>query len=174
MTSEANRRLVLQAWDGMMANLGFRVTTDYKDVEIEERSKTKEEEEAMETIRDTLGIPVINFDYLPEGMEYQSYEIEPDIFEAVLFYTYQEKIFQVTIVGVDEESVSYYAVDSEATWKEKIVNLQEFEANIWEVNADQEEETYMAEIDYDDFRYILNGMLSLEEMEKILKSVLIL
>jgi hypothetical protein len=174
MTSEANRRLVLQAWDGLMYNMGFRVTTNYMDDESGVRSTSKEELEAMETIRETLDIPVINFDYLPEGMEYQDYEIMEDAFEAILFYTYQGKTFHVTMININDEATTYYAIDNEAERKRKVETLQEMEASIWEINRDQDGETYMAEIDYNNCRYILNGMISLEEMEEILKYAVIL
>jgi hypothetical protein len=174
MTSEANRRLVLQAWDGMMANLGFRVTTNYVDSEGVERSKTKEEQEALEEISETLDISAISFEYLPEGMEYQSYEIIKEAFEANLFYVYQGKVFQVTMMNITKEASMYYALDNEAVEKESIINSQNLKADIWEINVDLDEETYMAEIDYNECRYILNGMISLEEIKEILKNTYIL
>ena len=39
MTSEANRRLVLRAWEGLMYNFGFRVATDYVGEENARRTR---------------------------------------------------------------------------------------------------------------------------------------
>ena len=62
------------------------------------------------------------------------------------------------------------ALDNEAVLRENIIIDQELEAKIWELNLDLEEETYVAEIGYKGCRYICNGMIPLEELEKILKS----
>ena len=41
-----------------------------------------------------------------------------------------------------------------------------------ETNLDIDEETYIAEIEYGGWRYILNGMIPLDEMRKIVKNIL--
>lgn len=173
MTIDANRRLVLKAWDGVMYNLGFRVSTDYTDAEVDVESRTKEEVAAMRDISETLGVSAISFEYLPEGMEYLSYEIMDDNSEAVIFYAYQEKIFNITIINLKIEGVLYYALDNESVLREIVKNEQKLKMNIMETNIDLEEETYTIEFDYNDARYILNGMISLEEMKKIAKNIII-
>ena len=171
MTSEANRRLVLKAWDGLMYNLGFQLTTDYTGGEEVVHSKSKEEIEAINEIREKLKISVINFEYVPKGMKFKGYEILEDALEAVLFYTYQDKIFSVTITNMNKEGTTYYVLDNEAVLRETIVIDQELEAKIWETNLKQKEETYIAEIEYNECRYICNGMIPLRELEKMIKFV---
>ncbi len=173
MTSAANRRLVKRMWDGLTRDFAFNVNTDYLGEKESVRSKSKEEVEAMETIRRETGAPAIDFCYLPRGMIYQDYEIS-GVFETVLFYSYQDTIFSVTIVDVDQEGSYYYMYGGDATLRESIVNKAQIEAEIWEVNQDNEEETYIAEIEYDGWRYVLNGMLSFDEMKKIVDNLVIL
>ena len=170
MTSEANRRLVLKAWDGLMGNLGFMLPTDYVGEKENVQSKSKEEIQAIEEISEKMEIPVIDFGYMPEGMEFQRYEMMEDNFESTLFYTYKGKTFTVTIIKMDQEGVTYYALDNEAVLREAIIIDQELKAKIWETNLDLEEETYVAEIEGNGCRYICNGMLSLGELKKMLKS----
>ena len=174
MSIEANRRLVLKVWDGVKANLGFRMATNYSGEEELVRGKSRDEIEAMEKISNELGISAITLEYMPVNMKYQRYEIMGDDSEAVTFYTYQERIFSVTMINRNREGVSYYALDNEAVLRDTVVNDQKIEAKIWEVNLDKDEETYVAEIDYNDCRYILNGMISFEEIKKIAKNVVIL
>lgn len=174
MTSDANRRLVLNAWDGLLQNMGFRMSTNYLGVMESVRSKTKEEEQALEDISQDLNIAVINFEYLPDGMEYQGYDISIDALQAVLLYSYQGKIFNVAMIRMDREGSAYYVLDNEAVLRETVVNDQNIEAKIWETNLELEEETYVAEIEYNGCRYVLNGMLSLEEIEKIVEFAFIL
>ena len=74
------------------------------------------------------------------------------------------------IINIEQEGTMYYALDNEAVLRENIIIDQGLEAKIWELNLDLEEETYVAEIGYKGCRYICNGMIPLEELEKILKS----
>lgn len=170
MTSEANRRLVLKAWDGLMGNLGFRMPTNFVGEEEVFLSKSKEEIDAIEAISEKMNIPVIDFGYMPNEMKFQGYEIMEDNFESTLFYIYKGKTFTVTIIKMDQEGVTYYALDNEAVLRKKVVIDQKLEAKIWETNLELEEETYVAEIEYSGCRYICNGMISLQKLEKILKS----
>lgn len=170
MTSEANRRLVLKAWNGLMRNFGFILPTDYVEKGENIQGKSKEELEAIEVINEKMEMPVIDFVYMPEGMRFQRYEIIGDGLEATIFYAYRDKIFTVTMVKIDQEGTMYYALDNEAVLREMISIDQKLEAKVWETNLNLEEETYVAEIEYNGCRYICNGMIPLEELEKILKS----
>ncbi len=171
MTSAANRRLVKRMWDGLMVDLGFNIKTNYVGDEETVRSKSKEEIEAMEIIQNKIGAPIINLCYLPEGMQYHGYEITSG-FESVIFYLFQNSIFSVTIIDVDEEGTYYYTHDNNATFQESVESKIGIKAKIWEVNQNIEEKAYVAEIEYENWRYVLNGMISLDEMRNIVKNVL--
>lgn len=176
MTSKANRRLVLKVWNVVAMNFNFHMQTDYSGEEEQVRSKSREEAAAMKEISESLGVPCISLEDLPEGMEYNSYDIVTDTAEAVLFYTYRDTFFSVTIVNFDAEGSTYYVMDERTDLVEEITTEQYFEAQIWETNLDMGEEnrTYIAEINHENCRYILNGKLSLEEMEIIVKNAYIL
>lgn len=176
MTSEANRRLVKRAWDVMAANFNFHVQTDYSGDEEQVRSKSREEVAAMEDISESLGISAISFEFLPSEMAFEDYDIVADQTEAVMFYSYQETILTVTIINVGEEGSTYYMMDQEAVPLDTIVTVQDFEAEMWETNQelDEKDRAYIAEIEHEGCRYILNGILPLEEMKKIIKFAYIL
>ncbi len=173
MTSDANRRLVQRMWDGWMVEFGFKVNTNYTGDEESVRSKSKDEIEAMEAISEQLGSPSIDFGYLPKGMEYEGYEITNKN-QAALFYSYRDTLFYVTITNLNEEGSYYYKYDNEAVYRETVKSHDEVEAKIWEVNQDIKEETYVAELEYKGWRYVLNGMLPFGELEKIVEWILIL
>ena len=173
MTSAANRRLVKRMWDGLMSEFGYRVNTDYVGDEETVRSKSKEETAAIEEIHEKTGAPQIYFGYFPEGMRYENYEIM-DGLDAVMSYLYQDSFFYVTVVDADREGTYYYTYDKDATFRETIINDIGTEAKVWETNLDIAEEAYIAEIEYQGWRYILNGIISLEEMRKIVKNILFL
>ena len=168
MTSDANRRLVKRMWDGVMISFGFKVDTNYVGDEETVRSKSKEEIAAIEEISEKLDSPFLDFSYLPKGMRYEGYEITNDV-TAALFYSYRDTLFYVTIVSIKDEGSHYYKYDDDAVFREKVENYDGIGAEIWEVNLDVGEETYVAELEHNGWRYVLNGMLPLEELEKILK-----
>lgn len=158
-------------WDGLMSEFGYRVNTDYVGDEETVRSKSKEETAAIEEIHERTGAPQVDFCYLPEGMEYHNYEII-DGLDAVVSYSYQNSFFYVTVADANREGTYYYTYDKDAAFRETIINNTGTEAKILETNLDIDEETYIAEIEYGGWRYILNGMIPLDEMRKIVKNIL--
>lgn len=174
MTSDANRRLVKRMWEGLLVDFGFKVNTNYLSDAESIRSKSKEETAAMEDIKEKINAPILDFGYLPEGMEYQGYNIGANGYEAVIFYSYHDRMFYLTTLGMQDEGASYYAYDKEAGFEETIVtDIANLEADIWEINMDNPEKTYVAEIEYKGWRYILNGMLPLDELRNMIKSIII-
>lgn len=172
VTGEANKRLVVKVWDNIN-NMIFRVAVNSVDGENDLQSKTKQDMEAMDDIRKRLGVSAINFCYYPEGMEYKDYVILDEDSRAMVFYNYKKKRFSVSIQAVKDGAVGYYTVDSDSELREKVKNDQNIEVEIWEINLDLEEETYAAEFKYNNCKYILNGIISLDEMKKIVKGMIV-
>ena len=83
MTSDANRKLVMKVWDGVAEKFGVRTRVNYDDGGIIE-SKRDEEERAFETIKENTGIRDFNFSYLPEGMEFESYDVNDTTGEIIV------------------------------------------------------------------------------------------
>lgn len=175
MTGEASRSLILKAWNGLLEGFGLRILTNYVNEEESIRSKSKEEEQALADIRESLGLPVIEFWYLPKGMEYSRYEIADNNLEAMLFYEYGGQIFSSLIINIGKMGSSYQVFDGEVVLRETVItDAQELEIQIWETNLDIEEETYIADLEYGECRYIINGKIPLTEMVKILENAIIL
>lgn len=171
MTSDANRRLMLKAWDGLMYNLNYRLSTNYVEEESV-RSKTKEEIEALEDIREKLGVPVIEFEYLPKGMEYVGYEVFDHNKGAYIFYSWQDKVFSISITfmaGTNQDSSSYLVFNQDAESVDTVKNEQGIIIHILETDQELNEPLYIAEMQYNNFRYVMNGISSFDEMKKIAK-----
>lgn len=169
MTSDANRRLMLKAWDGLMYNLNFRLSTDYVESESA-RSKTKEEIEALEDIKEKLGASIIEFEYMPDGMEYDRYEILDHNKGAYIFYLWGDQVFSVSVtymVGTNQDSSLYTVFNQEAKVIDTVKNDQELNIQILETDQGMKEPMYMAEVMYNNFRYVMNGLSSSSEIKKI-------
>lgn len=169
MTSDANRRLMLKAWDGLMFNLNYRLSTNYVEEESV-RSKTKEEIEALEDIRKKLGAAVVEFAYLPKKVKYEGYDILEHGKGAYIFYSWGDTIISVAITHVSStnQDGSFYSVfDQTADCVDTIRNEQDIEIHILETDQELEMPIYVAEVQYNGFRYIINGISSLEELIKV-------
>lgn len=171
MTSEANRRLVSQAWDTIAANFGVRMAADYVDEEKIVHTREKKEIEDFQKVSNELGISEMDLGYLPEGMKYLNYELNEDQGLAMMFYSFENSIFQITMIKNSVESVYYYTLDEDAELFDVYTDTQEVKAEIGEVKEDNGEETYVARIEYKDCNYILNGKVSFDEIEKIIKNI---
>lgn len=171
MTSDADRRLMLKAWDGIMMDLGFRMSTNYVE-QGSVRSKTKKEMDAIEDVREQLGSAVIEFEYLPQGMIYEGYDILNHNKGAYIFYSCRSNIFCVSITSIsnaDQDSSSYFVFNQDAKVVDVIENEQDIQFNIFETDQKLEKPMYAAEVQYKDFRYIIDGINSMEELKKIIK-----
>lgn len=171
MTSEANRRLVFKAWDAIAANVGIRMATDYIDEEKTIQSRDKQEIEDAKRISEELDISSIDFAYLPEGMEYLRCEIDEAGCYATMFFSYNEKIFTLEMIKIINEGVAYYSLDSDPEMISVYTEDQEIEAKIGKVNNNNDLETYIAQLEFNDCNYVLNGWIPLEEMKKIVEKI---
>jgi len=171
---EANRRMVFKSMGNIAGQMGFRSSSDNLDAENGHLTKESEEAAAFEMIRKQLDISCVIFPYRPKEMEYLQYILMEDGLGAIVFYTYGEKNFSVTMYSGGDDTVGYYSVDSNAVLRAKVKSDQNIEVQIWEVNLNEEEETYTAEFEFNQCKYMLNGKLPLEEMKKVAKYMVLL
>lgn len=76
----------------------------------------------------------------------------------------------ITHVSSTNQDGSFYSVfDQIADSVDTIRNEQDIEIHILETDQELDMPVYVAEVQYNDFRYIINGMSSLEELKKVAK-----
>lgn len=171
MTSDANRRLVSQMWDTVFSNFGLRITTNYVEEEKFIRNEDKKEIEDYQRVSEELGVSGVDLGYLPKDMEYVRCEIDKFGGSAMFFYKYNDTIFRLTLIKKGREGVYYYTLDDSTELSSVYTSTQEIEAKIRKGNIENGMETYIAQLKYGECNYILNGMISMEEMEKIIKNI---
>lgn len=173
MSSEANRRLVLQAWGAVKRNIGSNIEVDYAEG-VKEYNVSEDEWLAQKNIKEELGIPSIEFMYRPQEMQYLSYEIDASADSASLFYLYQDTIFTIYMVKNNDERVFYRQIDGEVKVEEEIVTLEQgIQIKLESISSDNEMH-YGADFVYKDVYYYCEGILPQEEMKKILEFFVIL
>lgn len=172
MTSDANRRYVLEAWNTVAEKVGMRTGVNYLEEDPIRLGDTKEEE-AREDIKETLKIQPIKFDYLPVGWKFSSYDIDEEAMCAIIFYSYNDLWFNVCMQKGSRENVSYHQLDGEEGTTECIVNEQGVKIEMSSTGSEGNE-SYAAMFEEGDNYYYCNGSFSHEEMTKILKYLVIL
>lgn len=176
MTSDASRRLVSQMWDAVFSNFGLRMTTNYVEEEKFIRNEDKKEIEDYQRASEELGVSGVDLGYLPVEMDYLKCEVDKNGGKVTFFYTYKDTIFQIAMVKKEAEGVHYYALDNESELFSMYTVGQEIEAKIGKANAEivnteKEVEAYIGQLQYGECNYILNGIISLNEMKKIIKNI---
>lgn len=171
MSSDANRRLVSQTWDTIVANLGMRMEADYVEEENIVRTRDKQEIEDFHNASEALGIAEMDLGYLPKGMEYMNCQLDTAAGKVTFFYSYQDNIFQISMNKKDSEGVYYYTLDDSADVVLVYTADQEVEAKIGVLNIEDNGEMYVAQLQYKGGTYILNGVISTIEIEKIVKNI---
>ncbi len=172
MTSDANRRYVLEAWNTVVEVIGIRTGVNYLEAEPVRVGDTKEEK-AREDIKEKLKIQPVKFDYLPDGWKFSSYDIDEDAMCAIMFYSYGDLWFNVCMQKGSRENVSYHQLDSKEGSTERILNEQGVKIEMSSTGSDKDE-SYAAVFEDGDNYYYCNGSFSHEEMFKILKYLVIL
>ncbi len=171
MTSDANRKLVTQVWDGVAERFGVKLEVDYIDGGIVE-SQRKEEEEALEDIKEKMGIEVTELVYLPNGMEFEKYEIDSKNQKITIYYSYKDTIFLIQINSLDNEAVTYNYFDGEYEFIEEFTNNQNIKMDIW--SAEQGEAmSYAAQFYKNNLSYVCSGEMEYAEFIKIMNFLIL-
>ena len=171
MTSDANRRYVLEAWNTVVEKVGIRTGINY----VEDRpiyvGDTKEEA-AEEEIKSVLDVEPIRFGYLPEGWKFSNYEINEEAGFAAMFYFNEDAYFNVFMYKNLDENVLYNQFDGESKKLETIITLQKIEIELYDTGG--KERGYTAIFKKENDTYCCSGSISYEEIKKILENMMIL
>lgn len=98
MSSDANRRLVSQTWDTIVANLGMRMEADYVEDEKIVRTRDKQEMEDFHKASESFNVAKMDLKYLPKEMKYLYCRMDEIEGKVIFFYEYQGNIFQIIMM----------------------------------------------------------------------------
>lgn len=161
VSTEANRTKIMNAFNTLIGNeVIVRV-----DNETDRADSKKEEMEALAEIEEQLGIKPIRFMYEPEGMIFDSYQIDKKAEVGTMFYHYRDTVFTI-IMRKNEDGVSHGNMkDGE------IVESFEIPTDIGTVVAlkvyGEKMEKCITEFVYDNTFYYITGEMKKEEFEKL-------
>ena len=168
MTSDANRRYVLEAWNTVAGSLGMRIGVNYLEKESVHKGNT-EEEVARQQIKEKLGIEAVKFGYLPQDWGFSSYEINQDAGFGVFFYSDGENWLNVLMKKNEnhDENVTYYEYEGKTNKVGEVINAQNIRIEVY----GDEKNGYTVAFNNEDNYYNLNGKITYKEFEKIIKYI---
>lgn len=167
MTSGANRQYVVSVWNSIVGNSQLRIKINVED-ETDESIRNISLDEAMNKIREQLGIEPIEMAYQPTNMEFTNYRIEKEDNKAILFYDYKNTVFAIYMQKKD--SKSKYVQEFDGVVVDEIsTRLSDKKIKIWKIV--DTDENYAAQLDGSDAYYIIRGNIEQEELVKIIENL---
>ena len=168
MTSDANRRYVLEAWNTVAGSFGLRTEINYVEGQSVHVGNTKEEM-AQKNIDKKLNMEVIKFNYLPDEWDFASYEVNVEGGYALLLYSDGENWINVYMKKNEDyaENVTYFQLDQDAVKIDELVNDQGLKIDLY-INEDQ---SYIAELKRNENYYRIQAKISYEEFTQILNYI---
>lgn len=166
MTIEVNRIRLLNAWNFLQGKeIVIRVENDE---EVGEYGV--ELENACADILDKTGIHSVWFPYMPKGMQFHNYVINDTSEYALMFYEYGDTIITVDMEKNNERVKKSQIFDGEVL-KNFDVESKFGNVSVTEILTPEGEKDYIAQIVYGNCRYTIYGVLSQEELTKIIEKI---
>lgn len=151
------------------------VLGDEKNTEIEngeDRLITdRTEEEARNEIEEKLQVEVPTFFYLPDRMDFDSYEIDETAQSVFMKYQGEDACMYFVIQTNYADSSGIYRND-EGIEVEKIeTDIPNVKFELWEIQSDDGEPAYLVQWDYKNSYYRISGKITEEEIKEIVENL---
>lgn len=154
------------------------VLGDEKNTEIEngeDRLITdRTEEEARNEIEEKLQVEVPQFFYLPDKIEFDSYEID-DTAQSVFMKYQGEDTCMYFVIQANYVNTSGIYRNDEGIYLDKIESdiSQNVEVELWRIQDEEDYyPTYLAQWDYKNSYYRISGKITEDEMKEIIKNIM--
>ena len=153
------------------------VLGDEKNTEIENSQdrliSDRTEEEARNEIEEKLQVEVPDFLYLPDKMDFDSYEIDETAQSVYIRYYNGEDYMYFVVQGNYINTSGLYRNDEGDCLGKVKGDISDLEAELWKIKDEGEEtSTYLAQWDYKNSYYRISGRVTEDEMKKIIKDVM--
>ena len=153
------------------------VLGDEKNTEIENSQdrliSDRTEEEARNEIEEKVQVEVPQFFYLPDKMDFDSYEIDEAAQSVYIKYENDESYMYFVIQANYVDKSGIYKND-EGNYQGKIEGeLSKIEPELWEIPDEENfQSTYLAQWDYKNSYYRISGKITQDEITEIVKNIM--
>ncbi|MFR2994016.1 MAG: DUF4367 domain-containing protein [Hominisplanchenecus sp.] len=167
--ADASREQIMNIF-GKVGSEGQKVFLEKTDGEISDAN----EERDRKQINEELGINVPKLIYKPEGMVYESYELDDKIQSATMNYlTMDEKYYYIYMSKKAADSREVIEIDGKVI-NQHLLSVEYLEkgVKVEQIGEKSGKSLYKADFYYDDVYYLLIGELEKEEFDEIIKKMI--
>lgn len=153
------------------------VLGDEKNTEIENSQdrliSDRTEEEARNEIEEKLQVEVPRFFYLPDKMDFDSYEIDETAQSVYIKYQNDEACMYFIIQANYSESSGLYRNDEGTCLGKVECDISNIEPELWKIQEEGDNSpTYLAQWEYKNSYYRISGKITAEEMRNIINDIM--
>lgn len=167
--ADASREHIMNIF-GKVGSEGQKVFLEKTDEEIFDAN----EERDRKQISEELGIDIPKLIYKPEGMVYESYELDDKIQSATMNYlTMDEKYYYIYMSKKAADSREVIEIDGKVI-NQHLLSVEYLEkgVKVEQIGEKSGKSLYKADFYYDDVYYLLIGELEKEEFDEIIKKMI--
>ena len=153
------------------------VLGDEKNTEIENSQdrliSDRTEEEARNEIEEKLQVEVPDFLYLPDRMDFDSYEID-EVAQSVYMKYKNDESYMYFVIQANYVDKSGIYKNDEGNYQGKIEGeLSKIEPELWEIPDEENfRSAYLAQWDYKNSYYRISGKITQDEITEIVKNIM--
>lgn len=167
--ADASREQIMNIF-GKVGSEGQKVFLEKTDEEIFDAN----EERDRKQISEELGIDIPKLIYKPEGMVYESYELDDKIQSATMNYlTMDEKYYYIYMSKKVADSREVIEIDGKVI-NQHLLSVEYLEkgVKVEQIGEKSGKSLYKADFYYDNVYYLLIGELEKEEFDEIIKKMI--
>lgn len=167
--ADASREQIMNIF-GKVGSEGQKVFLEKTDEEIFDAN----EERDRKQISEELGIDIPKLIYKPEGMVYESYELDDKIQSATMNYlTMDGKYYYIYMSKKAADSREVIEIDGKVI-NQHLLSVEYLEkgVKVEQIGEKSGKSLYKADFYYDDVYYLLIGELEKEEFDEIIKKMI--
>ena len=167
--SEAGRAYFMKMWNFVSGNeLSIKINkTGTGDVI---RSLSEDEERMNQEIEEKLGVAPIRMLYIPENMKFQSYKLNEEGHDCIVFYTVNDSILNIRMYKEDDTRSMVQKLDGEPK-EHVLIKSKNIAVPVWELANEEGEKSYVTQFEFEEGYYFITAMMNQKEFTKILQNI---
>ena len=167
--SEAGRAYFMKMWNFVSGNeLSIKINkTGTGDVI---RSLSEDEERMNQEIEEKLGVAPIRMLYIPENMKFQSYKLNEEGHDCIVFYTVNDSILNIRMYKEDDTRSMVQKLDGEPK-EHVLIKSKNIEVPVWELANEEGEKSYVTQFEFEEGYDFITAMMNQKEFTKILQNI---
>ncbi len=167
ITSAGGKKFIVDVFE---KNFGGGEKT-YVDTDEIESAGEMTEYEAYDAIEEVFEAKIVQIADKPENMHFLELQLNEDLQEAILYYSFSENMISYRILFPYAESSNVVEIQDEFV-QEYAIKVYETEILITEYRIQETgQREYTAQFTYENAEYFLTGIMNREEFEKIVKNL---